>query len=44
LSQPVNQEAAGRFVEYLAALVKKTASDNDRPVWKKTSFFRRFGR
>lgn len=42
LSQPVNKEAAGRFTEYLAALVKKAANDKDKPVWKKTSFFRRF--
>jgi Zn-dependent M28 family amino/carboxypeptidase len=44
LSQPVDKEAAGKFVEYLAALVKKTANDKDRPEWKKTSFFRRFAR
>ena len=44
LSQPVNKEAAARFTEYLAALVKKTANDKDRPEWKKTSFFRRFAR
>jgi Zn-dependent M28 family amino/carboxypeptidase len=44
LSQPVNKEAAARFTEYLAALVKKTANDKDRPVWKKESFFRRFAR
>lgn len=44
LSQPVNKEAAARFTEYLAALVKKTANDPDKPVWKQTSFFRRFAR
>lgn len=44
LSQPVNIEAAGRFTEYLTALVQKTANEKQRPKWKKESFFRRFGR
>jgi Zn-dependent M28 family amino/carboxypeptidase len=44
LSQPVNKEAAARFTEYLAALVKKIANDKQRPEWKKDSFFRRFAR
>jgi Zn-dependent M28 family amino/carboxypeptidase len=44
LSQPVNKEAAARFTEYLAALVKKVANDKQRPEWKKDSFFRRFAR
>ena len=44
LSQPVNLEAAARFTEFLTALVRKAASDKDRPRWKRESFFRRFAR
>ena len=44
LTQPVNKEAAARFTEYLAALVKKIANDKQRPEWKKDSFFRRFAK
>ena len=44
LQQPVNKEAAARFTEYLAALVKKIANEKKRPVWKRESFFRRFAR
>ncbi|HEU0121341.1 MAG TPA: M20/M25/M40 family metallo-hydrolase [Bryobacteraceae bacterium] len=44
LQQPVDKEAAARFTEYLAALVKKTANERNRPAWKKESFFRRFAR
>jgi len=44
LSQPVNKEAAARFTEYLAALVKKTANEKKKPEWKRDSFFRRFAR
>lgn len=44
LSQPVNKEAAARFTEYLAALVKRVASDKKKPAWKPDSFFRRFAR
>ena len=44
LQQPVNKEAAARFTEYLAALVKTTANGKKRPEWKKESFFRRFAR
>lgn len=43
LEQPVNREAAGRFTEYLAAVVARTANQQKRPAWKKDSFFRRFG-
>ncbi|MBM3753935.1 MAG: M28 family peptidase [Acidobacteria bacterium] len=42
LSQPVNIEGAGKFVEYLAALAKDVANARRRPVWKPESFFRWF--
>ncbi|MBM3784681.1 MAG: M20/M25/M40 family metallo-hydrolase [Acidobacteria bacterium] len=42
LAQPVNIEGAGRFTEFLAALVDKTSTRKARPVWKRDSFFRRF--
>lgn len=44
LAQPINIQAAARFTEYLAALVKKTANAKKRPAWKKDSFFRAFAR
>jgi len=44
LQQPIHKEAAARFTEYLAALVKKTANEKNRPEWKRESFFRRFAR
>ena len=44
LQQPVNKEAAARFIDYLAALVKATANTKQRPAWKPDSFFRRFAR
>lgn len=44
LSQPVNKEAAAKFTEYLAALVKRVANEKKRPEWKRESFFRRFAR
>lgn len=42
LSQPVDKEGAGKFVAYLAALVKEVANERQRPEWKTDSFFRRF--
>jgi hypothetical protein len=42
LSQPVDIEAAGKFVAYLTALVKDIANARRRPEWKPDSFFRRF--
>lgn len=44
LEQPVNIPAAGRFVDFLTGLLRKTSNDPDRPVWKQESFFRRFAR
>ena len=44
LSQPVDIPAAGRFTEYLAALVARTANLPQRPAWKSDSFFKRFAK
>jgi Zn-dependent M28 family amino/carboxypeptidase len=44
LAQPVDIAAAGRFTEYLAALVARTANQPRRPAWKSDSFFKRFAK
>ncbi len=44
LAQPVDIAAAGRFTEYLAALVARTANQAQRPAWKSDSFFKRFAK
>jgi len=44
LSQPIDRDAAAKFTEYLAALVRNTANTPKRPTWKRESFFRRFAR
>jgi hypothetical protein len=40
----VDIPAAGRFTEYLAALVARTANLPQRPAWKSDSFFKRFAK
>lgn len=44
LQQPIDIPAAGRFTEYLAALVTRVASQPQRPTWKSDSFFKRFAK
>jgi len=44
LSQPMDREAAVRFVRLLADLTRRVADAPQRPRWNKDSFFRRFER
>jgi Zn-dependent M28 family amino/carboxypeptidase len=44
LSQPLDKEAAARFVDYLTDLTQRIANDPKRPAWNADSFFRRFVR
>ena len=44
VAQPVDKQAAERFIDYMTALTRRAASDKDRPVWKPESYFRRFAR
>ncbi len=42
LNQPVDREAAGKFVEVLRTLGMRIANRPDRPKWNPASFFKRF--
>ncbi len=44
LQQPIDIPAAGRFTEYLTALVTRVANQPQRPTWKSDSFFKRFAK
>jgi hypothetical protein len=44
LSQPMDREAAARFVCLLADLTRRVADAPQRPRWNEDSFFRRFER
>jgi Peptidase family M28 len=44
LSQPLDQEAAIRFIHLLAELTSRVANAPERPSWNPDSFFRRFER
>jgi hypothetical protein len=44
LDQPVNMEAAAKYMEILANLLVRTANSDKKPEWKANSFFRRFAR
>ena len=44
LQQPIDIPAAGRFTEYLTALVTRVANQPLRPTWKSDSFFKRFAK
>jgi Zn-dependent M28 family amino/carboxypeptidase len=44
LSQPMDREAAVRFVSLLADLTVRVADAPERPTWNQDSFFRRFER
>ncbi|PTL80071.1 M28 family metallopeptidase [Vitiosangium sp. GDMCC 1.1324] len=44
LSQPVDREAAVRFVNLLADLTQRVADAPQRPSWNADSFFRRYAR
>ena len=42
LAQPVDQEAAVKFIGILQSAIEDTANQKDRPRWKDSSFFKRF--
>lgn len=42
-NQPVDLTAAGKFEDIVRDLTLKVADDPQRPEWKSTSFFKRFG-
>jgi Zn-dependent M28 family amino/carboxypeptidase len=42
LNQPVDAEAAAHFNQILLMLLERVADADARPMWKATSFFRRF--
>ena len=42
LTQPVDQEAAVKFIGILQSAIEDTANQADRPRWKDSSFFKRF--
>ena len=42
LNQPVDKAAAGAFDALVARLVEQVANRDERPRWKKSSFFKRF--
>jgi hypothetical protein len=44
LNQPVDREAAGRFVGVVHQLAVRIANRSSRPKWNDTSFFKRFSR
>ncbi len=44
LAQPVDREAAARFVRLLTDLTQRVADAPERPQWNADSFFRRFQR
>ena len=44
LSQPVDREAAARFLDVLVDLVVRVGNAPERPQWNADSFFRRFAR
>ena len=42
LTQPVDKEAAVKFIGILQSAIEDTANQADRPRWKDSSFFKRF--
>jgi Zn-dependent M28 family amino/carboxypeptidase len=42
LAQPIDMQAAGKFVEVLRTLAVRIADRPDRPKWNESSFFKRF--
>jgi Zn-dependent M28 family amino/carboxypeptidase len=44
LSQPVEKAQAARFNAFLGKLIFAVADGRERPRWKETSFFKRFGK
>ena len=42
LNQPVDKAAAGAFDALVARLLEQVANRDERPRWKKSSFFKRF--
>jgi Zn-dependent M28 family amino/carboxypeptidase len=43
LNQPVDKPAAGAFDVLVAKLLERVANRSQKPRWKETSFFKRFG-
>jgi Zn-dependent M28 family amino/carboxypeptidase len=43
LNQPVDKAAAGEFDALVARLLERVANRDNRPRWKDSSFFKRFG-
>ena len=42
LMQPVDKDGAGKFLQILAAMAERVATNAERPAWKADSFFKRF--
>lgn len=42
VNQPVNLPAAGKYEEIVRTLMVRVANDEQRPLWKQDSFFRRY--
>jgi Zn-dependent M28 family amino/carboxypeptidase len=42
LDQPFDPEAVAKLIDYVTKLAARVANDPARPVWKETSYFRRY--